>query len=165
MGNRRYISVTDTAKLVRKALKHNFPGYKFSVRSSSYSGGASISVGWTDGPVTKAVDEIINQFSGATFDGMIDLKSYHTSVLSHEDGTVEEVHFGADFIFANRHFSDEATAKIIAGIETKYGGEFSDNRDYGGNGTAIWGSTMFHRESQEVTFPAPEKKRKGAKVG
>jgi hypothetical protein len=36
-----YISVTDTAKIVRQELKKHFPGVVFSVRSSSYSMGAS----------------------------------------------------------------------------------------------------------------------------
>lgn len=160
MATRRSISVADTAKLVRKALKHNFPGFKFSVRSKSYSGGASIDVDWTDGPTTPDVDKIIKRFEGASFDGMIDLKSYKNSVLSHEDGTAEEVHFGADYIFSHRSFSDEAKAKIIAGIDEKYGGEFDDNRNYSGMGAVLWGSSVFYRESREVSFPAPPKKAK-----
>ena len=73
----RYISCVDTAKLLRKALKAEFPATRFSVRSSSYSGGASIRVEWTDGPTTKRVDRVAKQFAGASFDGMIDLMSYH----------------------------------------------------------------------------------------
>jgi hypothetical protein len=34
----RRLSVAETAKLVRAELKTTFPGVKFSVRSSSYSG-------------------------------------------------------------------------------------------------------------------------------
>ena len=152
----RYISVTETAKLVRKSLKHNFPAYKFSVRSKSYSGGASIDVDWTDGPTVPDVDKVIKRFEGASFDGMIDLKSHHDSVLSHEDGTTEEVSYAADYVFSHRSFSDEVEAKIIAGIEEKYGGKFDYNRDYSGR----WGSVVFHHESREVTFPAPETKAK-----
>lgn len=96
----QYISVADTAKLVRKALKANFPGIKFSVRSRSYAGGASIDVEWTDGPTSKAVDAITNQFRGADFDGMYDLKTYRQNFL---DG--EEVHFGADYIPSRRNLS------------------------------------------------------------
>lgn len=154
----RYISVAETAKLVRKALKHNFPGYKFSVRSKSYSGGASVDVDWTDGPTTSDVDKVIRVFSGATFDGMIDLKSQHNSIVSHEDGTTEEVSYAADYVFAHRSLSDEAEAKVIAGIEEKYGGKFDYNRDYSGR----WGSMVFQHESQEITFPAPPKKAKVA---
>ena len=37
-----YLTCAETAKLVRSALKAAFPGVKFSVCSSTYSGGASI---------------------------------------------------------------------------------------------------------------------------
>jgi hypothetical protein len=100
MSDRRYISCADTAKLVREALKKAFPGVKFSVRSSTYSGGASIRVKWTDGPETKKVECVAGAFAGADFDGMIDLKSYHESDLNGE-----RVHFGADYVFCDRNYS------------------------------------------------------------
>lgn len=39
-----YMSAADTAKLIRKALAKHFPSTKFYVRSSVYSGGASIDI-------------------------------------------------------------------------------------------------------------------------
>ena len=45
---RDWVSVADTATLVRGALASAFPGVKFYVRSESYAGGASINV-WYDG--------------------------------------------------------------------------------------------------------------------
>jgi len=39
-----YLSCADTARLIRAALARSFPGTKFSVRSSVYTGGASIRV-------------------------------------------------------------------------------------------------------------------------
>lgn len=74
-----HFSVVETAKLLRKALKDGFPGVKFSVRSDSYAGGASIRVRYEDGPFKKDVEAVAKQFAGASFDGMIDLKSYHDS--------------------------------------------------------------------------------------
>lgn len=97
-----YISVADTAKLVRKAIKTAYPTHKVSVRSHSYAGGASIDVTvpkdstLTDTDIAN-IETIARQFQGASFDGMIDLKSYHDSYL---DG--QRVHFGADFIFVQR---------------------------------------------------------------
>lgn len=41
MESRKYLSCAETAKLLRQALKESFPGVKFSVRSSVYSGGAN----------------------------------------------------------------------------------------------------------------------------
>jgi len=71
----KYLSCAETAKLVRTALKKNFPGVKFSVRSSVYSGGASIDVSWVLGPTTKEVDSIAGQYESADFDGSIDMET------------------------------------------------------------------------------------------
>lgn len=96
----RYIPVADTAKLVRKALKESFPGVKFSVRSDSYSMGASIRISWTDGPCSKDVDSVVDQFKGANFNGMEDIKEHRKSTLNGE-----RVRFGADYITTERHLT------------------------------------------------------------
>jgi hypothetical protein len=136
----RYLSVAETAKLIRQQLKREFPVTRFSVRSSSYSMGASITVRWTDGPTCKAVDPVAQSYRGAEFDGMIDMKTGHTSWLmpdgsackAKDPGTTgsmgirspennrapeaeaEEVHFGADYIFCEREISAEAFARFKA---------------------------------------------------
>jgi hypothetical protein len=116
---------------VRSALKAAFPATRFSVKSKTYAGGASITVSWNDGPTIHAVDPVVRAFSGAGFDGMIDLKYYVSSWLL-PDGTVQHahspgtegsrgcdpaydhakphpdaklVHFGADYIFTQRDLS------------------------------------------------------------
>lgn len=111
-----YLSCAETARLIRKALADSFPGIAFSVRSKVYSGGASVTVRWTDGPNTAQVDAIAGQFSGATFDGMIDLKSYHASELNGR-----RVHFGADFVFTNREHSDAALARALSRVARHWG--------------------------------------------
>lgn len=104
--SRQYLSVVETAKLLRAALNKAFPGVKFSVRSESYAGGASINVSYVDGPFEPAVKVVTDLYSGATFDGMIDLKSYHDSLVTFEgDELPTLVHFGADFIFVRREIS------------------------------------------------------------
>lgn len=112
----RRISCADTAKLVRAALKTAFPGVKFSVKSSTYSGGASIDVNWVDGPTAQEVDAIAKRFEGATFDGMIDLKEYHTSTL---DG--ERVRFGADFVMSQREISYDLMLECAERVADEYG--------------------------------------------
>ncbi len=87
MGDVHYLTCADTAKLVRTALRESFPGVKFSVRAKTYSGGASISVWWTDGPMRADVEAVARQFEGADFDGMIDLKSSRQHWLT-ADGRV-----------------------------------------------------------------------------
>lgn len=97
---KKYLTCAETAKLIRTALKEAFPGVKFSVKSKTYSGGASINVGWTDGPTTKQVDGIVKVFEGSYFCGMTDYKGQSYSAINGE-----EVRFGADFVFTNRKFS------------------------------------------------------------
>jgi len=91
----KYISCAETAKLVRTALKKNFPGVKFSVRSSVYSGGASIDISWVLGPTTKEVDAVAGQYESAAFDGSIDMETRYdhwllpdgSAVIKHGPGT------------------------------------------------------------------------------
>jgi hypothetical protein len=92
----RYLTCAETAKLLRTALKENFPGVKFTVKSHTYSGGASIRVGWTEGPRSKEVTAITRQFTGASFDPMIDLKTYVDREVNGE-----LIGYGADYIFIN----------------------------------------------------------------
>ena len=129
----RYLTCAETAVLVRKALKAKFPDVKFSVRSDTYSGGASIRVTWLLGPTTKQVEAVAKQFQGGDFDGMIDLKIHNeswllpdgTARLAESPGTegsrgvipafvsdaphpnAELVSFGADFVFCDRTYGNE----------------------------------------------------------
>lgn len=52
----------ETAKLIRKELKQQFPKVKFSVRTSTYSMGASIDIRWTDFPTEKLVMKAIEKY-------------------------------------------------------------------------------------------------------
>ena len=136
MATTRHLDVTETAKLIQKRLKHEFPGTPFSVRSDRYADGASIRVRWTDGPLISEVKAITDGFEGAGFDGMIDLQYYKqhwlrpdgTTLIHYTPGTqgsrgifpeednrmlapvmpgdAELVSFGADFVFTTREISN-----------------------------------------------------------
>lgn len=125
------ISTADTAKIIRKELKHYFPNVKFSVRSHSYSGGSSINVSWVDGPTANEVDSIAKRFQGASFDGMTDSKSYHNSFVILEGSTLPvEVHYGADYVFTNRDLSPEFKAELVKKFEEISGEKYDDNTTY-----------------------------------
>jgi hypothetical protein len=139
-----YLSCAETAKLIRAALKKAFPGVKFSVRSDTYSGGASIRVKWLDGPTDKAVSAVAGVYASGGFDGMIDMKYSSTEWLMPDGsaspasscgtqgsmGTVSaydhpapgpgarKVRFGADYVFCTRSVSAKtytaAAAKVCA---------------------------------------------------
>lgn len=108
MSNREYLSCSETAKLVRAALKESFPCVKFSVRSSVYSGGASINISYVDGPTYEQVKAVAGMFEGSYFDGMTDYKGLNYGSL---DGN--EVRFGADFIFVKREFTVGVLAAAV----------------------------------------------------
>jgi hypothetical protein len=102
------IDQTEVAKIIRGVLKENFPTTKFSVRTHKYSGGSSIRVNYTDGPAKSKVDHLISHFEGASFDGMIDLKSYHNSEYNGE-----LVRFANDYLFIERDYSPANVEKTI----------------------------------------------------
>lgn len=115
------LSATDTAKLVRKALKESFTA-KFSVRTKS----GAVTVGWTDGPTEAQVKAVADRFQGATFDGMRDLKEYIERTL---DG--QPVSLGIDFIFYERAYSLDFMKRYgVERVLKKYGSDWvlSDNR-------------------------------------
>lgn len=162
-----YISVTETAKLVREALKKAFPRVKFSVRSKSYSGGASIDVYWTDGPRTCEVKRITQRFNGADFDGMQDLKTNRQTLVSQPDGTVKQVQYGADWVFCHREYSPARRAKLEAEIAAVAGEPFESDRVmdafvsvetgevFKGRGIHpgdSFGSSLFHRLAEQRSF-------------
>jgi hypothetical protein len=144
----KYLGAADTAKVVRKILKAEFPGVKFSVRSETYSMGCSVRVHWEDGPTSKQVDQAVGRLSGSGFDGMIDLK-YSISHWLSPDGTFSlaksqgsigsggmnegfdypkphpdaiEVTF-ADHISCTRSFSTAFLEKVKDAVSSKFGGE------------------------------------------
>jgi hypothetical protein len=73
-----YKSAAFAAANLRQELKDAFPGVKFSVRSSSFSGGDSIDVGWNCGPTTAEVRRIADKYRAGSFDGMDDLYTYES---------------------------------------------------------------------------------------
>jgi len=130
-----YLSCADTAKLIRKALKREFPGTKFSVRSDHNS----IRVRWIDGPTTAQVNPVAKAYEGGGFDGSIDL-AYTCETWLLPDGTAapayssgtegsrgsdpgyayappvpeaQLVQFGAKYIFTDRDDSREALEAAI----------------------------------------------------
>jgi hypothetical protein len=142
-----YLSCAETAKLIRTALKKAFPGVKFTVRSSVYSMGASIRVGWTDGPSTKAVESVTNAYAGGGFDGMIDMAYSKESWLmpdgsaafASSQGTsgsmgvyepyshpapelnAKKVRFGADYVFCNKSWSIASYTAALEKVCALYG--------------------------------------------
>ncbi len=118
---RKYLSCAETAKLLRVALKAKWPDVKFSVRSKTYAGGASIDISYTDGPPSDEVNKTAKLYEGASFDGMQDLKSYHDTMLTGPDGSMELVQFGANYVFVHRDYSDKYNRFTCGNIDLRKG--------------------------------------------
>lgn len=106
-------SLNAAAKNLRIELARAFPGVKFSVKSSRYSGGCSINVNWTDGPNDDQVAPITAKYVGSEFDSMQDLKSYVRSAWTDAFGD-------ADYVFRNRSNSDRALESAIRSVKNEY---------------------------------------------
>ena len=134
---KEYLTTAQTAKLVRGALKTNFPGVKFSVRSD----GSALNINYTDGPTTAAVNSVVQAFAGGGFDGMIDMAYQKSHWLNQETGEVWLAHnqgsvnsggyvmeeengcpgegwvcvsFGANYIFVSQSLTEEV---LTEGLE------------------------------------------------
>ena len=134
----RVYSLTETAKLIREALKKKYPIIKFSVRSKSYAGGSAIDVSWEFGPTVTEVDKILGMYESRGFDGSIDL-GYLKEHWMQPDGTVSlrcsqgstrsggsdpeidnppppgavPVRFIVNFVHGNRHYGEWKEAEIL----------------------------------------------------
>ena len=118
----RETTTRDETNNVRKVLKKRFPNVKFSVRYSSFSGGDSIDVSWTDGPMEEDVLPLVRMFQDHHSDYSGDYYDYDPSEFNRLFG-------GFKFAHGQREFSEEAlneyTDKIIAMIP-----EFAERRTY-----------------------------------
>lgn len=165
-----FVDAADVAKLIRKDLKRNFPGVKFSVRTDKYSGGASIHVGWTDGPTSKAVDAVTSGYAGGRFDGMTDLAYSANSwycpthgarmaeTYGHGNGLDTTgasrccseaglMHSLANFVFTSRELSPELHARLVAQVEAETGTAYNPHELIGGQ----YMDTLVYRASVDTT--------------
>ncbi len=126
---------------IRRELARAFPGVKFRVTGKSYAGGSSIGISWSDGPTTKQVREITNNYQRCDFDGMQDLETYR-------DGDHSRVFGGASYVSENRDMSDR-TREIL---ETWARDQFAAGSDHGALDPGNLAYRLFAR--QEAGMPA-----------
>jgi hypothetical protein len=104
-----HLSTAETVRLLRAALRREFPDVKFSVRVHCYDGGASLSVRWAGGPQRGEVDRVVQPFAGAEYDAMTEAKRPRAAWLrpdgsasAQEAQGASEVRFGTDYVFTER---------------------------------------------------------------
>lgn len=103
-------------KNIRIELAAAFPGVKFAVRSSRYSGGNSIDVRWVDGPTSGQVDAIINRYQAGSFDGSTDCYNYRG------DHAWPDAFGSAKYVHSTREYSDRMVASVMGRVCRWLGG-------------------------------------------
>lgn len=156
----RRVSLDDTLKLMRAALKVAFPAVKFSITRSRGTGYGYVHVTWTDGPSGSKVSAITNQYEGSRFDGMTD---YEDSINQEVHG--ECIHYGTRGISAERHTSPAFARRLLAQVLAYYKPDDAPTLiEYAGwNGKPAWKlssdpviqgdwiSTHMHRAASDAT--------------
>jgi hypothetical protein len=107
-----HYTLTETARLVRLALRAKFPDSVFSVTSHPYSrrdrSVGTITVRWqgmVGAPTTRAVQRIMGRYEGVNINPLTSEKIARVVLL---DGYLS--HFGAEFIFTERAKTARAAA-------------------------------------------------------
>lgn len=96
---KKYVSAVEVAKLIRRDLKTNFPGIKFSVTSDR-----CVRIRYTSNVIPRnQVRNVVDKYAGETFDGMTDMRSSN-GAFAVEDG-IELVSL-ASFIFVDNNDYD-----------------------------------------------------------
>lgn len=91
----RYISTTETAKLIRARLKVAFTDHKFSVRKTHHSSiDVTTTVNRDDREFYDKVNAELHGFQGQGFDGMIDMSFYKDSWLNPDGSAIIARHPG-----------------------------------------------------------------------
>ncbi len=94
-------SKLSAAQIIRKLLKAEFPGQKFSITSDHNS----IRIKYVDGVSSDAVEKITNPFVMGHFNGMEDIYEY-----SNKNNEIPQV----KYIFIDREMSLDVRAKIAS---------------------------------------------------
>ncbi|GGR67493.1 DUF3560 domain-containing protein [Streptomyces roseolus] len=157
----RYIDTKHVSAELRRRLKKEFPGVKFSVRTGTGTGSAWISVRWTDGPDTKAVDKVKAPLHGAHWDGYSETYVATGNVLTvtveGEQITGEPLVNG---INTHRDFSEDVLAEAKALWSAAFDG--ADPDDGGMRGSVVvggkvvpdtWAPNQVRYIAQEVVAP------------
>ena len=77
----RRLSAAESSRLLKKALRRDFPLTRFSVRMSRGTGYGNCHVAWTEGPTGDEVRSVTEHFCGRGFDGMTDSTTYRNAVV------------------------------------------------------------------------------------
>ncbi|MBP2480174.1 hypothetical protein J3A72_000466 [Stenotrophomonas sp. PvP093] len=108
-------SPAQVAANIRRHLKHQFPGVRFSVRCMGHS---SVVVGWGDGPAWTDVAALLRPFKAGRYDGQAESYVFDNSVWGEVFGSVL-------YIRCTRQCSDELIAYALGHVSGPAGEELT----------------------------------------
>lgn len=109
------MDVTRKAKMLKAELQKEFPGIKFSVKSSRYSMGQSINVHFDDGPSQKEVENIVEKYSFTYGEGM-DYTHNDNFAFASKGESKEKIAEMKGFIDQNFDFDGYADTGFLAAV-------------------------------------------------
>lgn len=132
-ANKTLSTAANCAAAIRAELKEAFPNVKFTVKSSNFSMGNSVHIGWTDGPTTEMVESHTDKYQYGHFDGMNDL---------YENSNTRDDIPQAKYVSASRTMGEE-TRKVLdaAAVELWDGDGWQGERDQNQNVYRIYQKT------------------------
>lgn len=158
----QYVATKSVSAELRRRLKAEFPGAKFSVRTGTGTGSAWISVSWIDGPDTEAVDRVAGPLHGAHWDGYTETYvQTNNEVTVTVDGKQVTGTPLVDGINTHRDFSDDVLAEAKSLWSAAFDGADPDTAG-GMRGTALvggkflpdtWAPNQVRFIAQEVVAP------------
>jgi len=104
-------SAANAASAIREELKKHFPNIKFSVKSSNFSMGDSVSISWTDGPTAEQVKKYSDKYQYGHFDGMTDM--YESTNRRNDIPQTK-------YVSENRTISEESQKAVVEQLTPLY---------------------------------------------
>jgi len=131
-----------TSSAIKSELKKAFPKTKFSVRSSNFSGGDSVSIRYENGAPRKEIEKITDKYQAGSFDGMTDCYDYDNKI----EGIPQ-----AKYIQVMRTITDEKKEEAKQRIIKKYGiTEWNDKAIMAKFN--IWPNDFVYKELEDKTL-------------
>jgi len=124
--------VKETAVELRKALKVEFPGVKFSVRMARGTAYGYFDVSYTDGPPEAVVRKVTSRFQSSYFDGMDDSTKFIPPKMYMIDGEPAILEYTCDGASPSRHLSPAALAwaeRVAAADPGKWASPYDHDGD------------------------------------
>lgn len=148
-----YMTVAKVAQNLRTELKRKYPGVKFSVTSSSFSGGTSITVRYEDGPAYDDVSDIVDRYQ----DSHADAES--GDYWDYDPSAFNKVFGGAKFTRLERDMSAATEAALFAGIGNETRADWDErariHRIFSDTPLPV-GAVVKGIEGDKIAFDAPK---------